>query len=244
MHIGKTITKTNAPAKPNIPVGTVGYLAVFLWSLIMVLVSPSERLPLAAGLSFLVAGVLYREAFRRLLHLRWLILLGILVAINTFWLGEADRQLWRIPFSSEGLIVGLQMALRALVILLAVDGFSSKADITEIAGLLERAGLRGLGFSLGVAFNLLPGLRQSGRNAWNSLRMRGGLRKKRWKGLQYLIVTVISNALRRAEDIALAAEARAFEPECARRIPIQHGKWDLAIGFLCVGVLMVIIFLR
>lgn len=238
MHIGKTITKTNAPAKPTIPVGTIGYLAVFLWLLIMVLVSPSERLPLAAGLSFLVAGVLYREAFRCLLHLRWLILLSILVAINAFWLGEADRQMWRIPFSSEGLMVGFQMALRALVILVAVDGFSSKADIIEIAGLLERAGLRGLGFSLGVAFNLLPGLRQSGTNAWNSLRMRGGLRKKRWKGLQYLIVTVISNALRRAEDIALAAEARAFKPESARRIPVKLGRWDYPVIILCSVVLI------
>ena len=236
MQIGKPIPQTKKVSMKTTPLGTVGYLAVFLWSLGLVLLAPVERLPVAAGLCLFVAGLLYPAAIQRLLRLRWLILLSILVAINAFWLGETDRVLWQIPFSNVGLQTGLQMALRALVILVSVDGFSSSADISEIAGLLERAGLRGLGFSLGVAFNLLPSLHQSGSNAWHSLRMRGGLRQQRWKGLQYLVVTVISNALRRAEEIALAAEARAFRPERARSIPIKIGRWDYAVVITSVIV--------
>jgi len=238
MQIGKFFRRADITTVNTTVLGTTGYLAVFLWSLLLVILTPVERLPYAAGLCLLVAALLYPSAFRRLLRIRWFILLGILVAINAFWLGDTDQTLWRIPYSSNGLTTGLQMALRALVILVAVDGFSSRADISEIAGLLERIGLRGLGFSLGVAFNLLPGLRQSATNAWHSLRMRGGLRRKRWVGLQYLVVTVISNALRRAEDIALAAEARAFRPELARGIPVKPGRWDNPVIILCSFVVI------
>jgi len=119
-----------------------------------------------------------------------------------------------------------------VVILLAVEGLSRSVSIPEIAGLLERTGLRGLGFSVGVAVNLLPALQQSARNAWYSMRMRGGLRRNRWRGVQLLVVTIISNALRRAEEIALAAEARAFSPEHPRKQPLRRGRGD--------GVILVI----
>ena len=105
------------------------------------------------------------------------------------------------------------MALRLWVTLMAVDGFTSAVDIIQVAGLFERLGLHGLGFSLGVAVNLLPGLRQSSTNAWHSLWMRGGLRQQRWRGLQLFLLTTVSGALRRAEETALAAEARAYTPQ-------------------------------
>ena len=73
----------------------------------------------------------------------------------------------------------MQIALRILVVLVAIQGMTSSVDISSVAGLLERAGLHGLGFSVGVALNLLPGLLQSAQNAWRSLWMRGGLRKQR-----------------------------------------------------------------
>jgi len=122
------------------------------------------------------------------------------------------------------------IALRILVVLVAVHGLTGSVDIASIAGLLERAGLHGLGFSVGVAINLLPALQQSALNAWRSLKMRGGFRKQRWRGLRLLAVTVITGALSRAEEIALAAEARAFSPERARSMPVKTGKWDWVIA--------------
>jgi len=130
---------------------------------------------------------------------------------------------------------GLQMACRAIVMLLAVDGFSSSVDVSEVAGLLERLGLTGLGFSVGIALNLLPVLRQSASNAWQSLWMRGGLRQKRWRGLRLYLVTVLSNAIRRAEEIALAAEARAYSPGRLRPWPLRKGSLDWLIILASVG---------
>ena len=137
-----------------------------------------------------------------------------------------DGILWGIPYSTQRLSSAVQMTLRAVVILLAVDGFSSRVEIGEVAGLIERLGLRGLGFSIGVAFNLLPFLRLAATSTWHSLWMRGGLRAKRIRGLQLLFMTVITNALRRGEEIAVAAEARAFTPERSRAIHLRAGRWD------------------
>lgn len=136
------------------------------------------------------------------------------------------------------------MTLRAIVILLAADGLATSMDITEVAGLFERVGLQGLGFSLGVAANLLPNLRQSSTNAWHSLRMRGGMRAQWWRGLQLLLLTVLTNALRRSEDIVLAAEARAFRPDRSRAIPIRIGRldwWLILAGLLSTLTMLLLL---
>lgn len=222
-------------------IGTAGHLAVFGWSLAMMILFSDERTLLAAALCLLVAGMFHPISFRQMLRLRWIFLFGILVLVNGMWMGEADLQLWKISFSSAGLEAGLQMALRAMVILVAVDGFSRSVGISEIAGMLERLGLAGLGFSLGVAFNLLPSLRQISTNTWRSLRMRGGLRRQRWRALQLFLVTVMANGLRRGEEIALAAEARAYTPERSRALPLKYGKLDRAI--LATGLVIILAFL-
>jgi energy-coupling factor transporter transmembrane protein EcfT len=157
---------------------------------------------------------------------RWLVLMGLLALPPVFLLGQVDTVVLGLGLSTEGLLAGLQIAMRFVVVMVAVDGFTSAVDIAAVAGLFERFGLQGLGFCLGVALNLLPSLQQSATNAWRSLWMRGGLRRQRWRGLRLLMVTVVSNALRRAEEVALAAEARAFAPECARPMPIRTGPLD------------------
>jgi energy-coupling factor transporter transmembrane protein EcfT len=221
--------------------GTPGYLVIFLWSLGAMTLTDGTRLLLAAGACLSLAGVLFPGALRALLRLRWLAALGLLALVNALWGGPPDLSVGAISYSSAGLAAGGQMALRALVLLVMVDGFSSSAEISAVAGLLERAGLRGLGFSLGIAVNLLPGLRQASANTWQSLWMRGGLRSRRWRGLQLYAVTVVANALRRAEEIALAAETRAFSPEQARRLPVHRGDWDIWVAVAAGGSLLGII---
>jgi energy-coupling factor transporter transmembrane protein EcfT len=219
-------------------VGALGYLAVFAGSLGMIMFSSANRMILSAILCVLVALVLYPAALRRVLRLRWLFLLGSLVLVNAFWVGEADVRIWGLPLSWAGLEIGVRMALRAAVILVAADGFSSSVDISEVAGLLERLGLSGLGFSLGVAVNLLPSLRETSAIAWRSLRMRGGFRQRRWRALQLLLVTIMANALRRGEEIALAAEARAYSPDHTRTLPLKRGCLD---GWILAGALVVVL---
>lgn len=223
--------------------GTSGYLVVFLWSLALMTLLSGTRLLLAGFLCLAVAAFLFPASLRSLFRPRWLLALGLLVLVNSLWGGAPDRSLGSIAYSTAGFASGIQMALRALVLLVMVDGFASSAEISAVAGLLERLGLHGLGFSLGVAVNLLPGLRQSSMNTWQSLWMRGGLRKRRWRGMQLFSVTVVANALRRAEEIALAAETRAFAPGLARQLPVHSGGLDWAVFVLAGLSLLAIVLL-
>lgn len=223
--------------------GVLSYLSIFALSLSAVTLAPAQRLPWIAGGCLLVALLIYPRAFRGLMRWRWLGMIGLLALPPLFLLGETDRSLLGIPYSSEGLASAIQIALRILVFLVSVQGLTESVDISSIAGLLERAGLRGLGFSVGVAFNLLPALFQSAQNAWHSLWMRGGLRKKRWRALQLFAIVVVANALNRAEEIAIAAEARAFSPEKSLAYPIKKSKLDwliLAFTLLCIGMMVII----
>ena len=232
-------------SKPGKPlVGSLGHLVIFLWSLGVVLLTQLHGGYLLAGACMVFLALIYPSALRRILRPRWLILLGILLVISILFSGgKPDRELWGFPVSTENLIVGVKMTLSAIIILIAADGLAASMDITEVAGLFERAGLQGLGFSLGVAANQLPTLRQSSTNAWHSLRMRGGMRAQWWRGLQLLLLTILTNALRRSEDIVLAAEARAFRPDRSRTAPLRIGRldwWMIPAGLISlVGVFFV-----
>jgi len=221
-------------------VGTPGRLLLFFWSLALVLLAPERWFALAAGLALLANGLLFARAFKRLLRWRWLLFIVLLFLPSLFWAYSPDQSYLGISYSQQGLVLGIQMIVRAIVTLVAVDVFASGVDISEVAGLFERAGLTGLGFSMGVAVNLLPSIRHSGRCAWQSLRMRGGFRRRWLRGGKLLLITVATNAIRRAEEIALAAETRAFTPERARPLPIRRGTYD---WFVVVGVIGSVLFL-
>lgn len=64
-----------------------------------------------------------------------------------------------------------------------------------------------------------------------------------WRGLQLLLLTILTNALHRSEDIVLAAEARAFHPDRSQSAPLRIGRldwWLAAAGLLSVlGVLLI-----
>ena len=229
---------------PRRMIGSLGHLVIFLWSLGVVLLTQMRGGFLLAGICVILLSMLYHSALRHILRPRWLIILGVLLVTSIlFGGGKPDLEVWGFPFSTEGITVGVKMTLSAIVILIAADGLAASMDITEVAGLFERLGLQGLGFSLGVGANMLPNLRQSGMNAWHSLRMRGGMHAQWWRGLQLLLLTVLTNALRRSEDIVLAAEARAFRPDRGRSAPIRIGRldwWLIPVGLLSiVGILLI-----
>ena len=241
----KQAHSTHTSVKSPLPIGSLGHLVIFVWALVMALLPAQERGLFATLLALVTLGTLYPFAIQRLFKPRWMLILLSLFLVSFFFgrvEAEPDWMVWGFQISSINLLNSARMLLRAVTILMAADGLSASVNITEIAGMLERGGLRGLGFSLGVAFNLLPDLRRSSTATWHSLRMRGGLRAQWRHGLQLLLVTILTNSLRHAEEIVLAAEVRAFRPECSRVIPIQAGKWDgwlIVIGALVlVGILL------
>lgn len=235
---------TISASTPKPLIGSLGHLSIFLWALVMVLIPSLTKGIILALFALDVLILIYPIALKRLARPRWLVIFGVLFLVNLFF-GVSDQApdltLLGLSFSSVNILGSLQMTLRAAVILLAADGLSSSVNIIEVAGLLERSGLRGLGFSIGVATNLLPDLRQSGMNAWHSLRMRGGFRSQWWRGAQLLVVTIFSNALRHAEQIVLAAEVRAFRPELSRHSPLRIGALDiwLVAGLTILGIFLI-----
>lgn len=190
------------------------YLAFLLWALVLLAFLPDSRVwvlfpvVLALGLASGRGGLGILKSPRL-----WILLLSML-ALTPFLLGEPDVRLGRIGLSLDGLETGFWMAVRALTLMLAFSVALQPMTVAETVGLFERAGLRGLGFALGVALNLRLVLRDTVESAYHSLRLRGGLRKP-LQALRLFLVTVVANALRYGDDVVKAATARAFDPNAA-----------------------------
>ncbi len=191
---------------------------------------------------FFLAALFYPEAFEVFALRRLWLFAGILVVSMTLLFGQGDWVIGKMTLSREGFSVGLEMALRALTIVVAVAGFAARVSVSELAGLMERSGLKGLGFAFGVAFNVLPMVRATATNAYQAIRMRGGFRRHRFKAMRLLLITVITNSLRQADDIVTAAEARAFSPNRARPLSIARRRGDFALaGALLAAMILLVV---
>ncbi len=191
-------------------------------SLLLALGAVGWRLAAVCALSLALAALVYPAGLAALRRRQFWVLLA-LVALPACLLGDGPRwQAWGVPLSRSGVEAGAQMALRAIVIVVAAHGFARAVSVSELAHMFEQAGLQGLGFALGVAFNLLPLLQDSAAASWHALWLRGGFRRRPWYALRLFLVTVVVNSLRQAEDVVVAAEARAFSTQGAaadRRLP-------------------------
>nr|MBC8191896.1 hypothetical protein [FCB group bacterium] len=150
----------------RIPLGTLGHLVVFSWSLAMVLYSTPENMLWIAGLCILVLLILYPGAWCSVINFRRFILLLLIAVPPVFFLGDVDSIFLGIPYSAIGSISSLHISLRFVVVLIAVEGLTSAVEISVLAYILERFGLKGLGFSMVVAVNLLPSLQKSCTQSW------------------------------------------------------------------------------
>jgi len=216
--------------------GTPGALACLLASLLAAVLWRGWHAALALVLAAALAALFHPSALLVLRSRASWVFLAVLFVSSALWMGTPDLRLGFVGLSREGLAAGTQMVLRALTIFIATHGLSASTSPGELAGLLERVGVKGLGFTVGVAFNLLPALERSAQRTWDTLRMRGGLRRRRRMVLRLATLTVMSNALRRADEIAIAAEVRGFGPEHARPLPLRRGALDLPVILVLLGL--------
>lgn len=206
-----------------------GYVFYFLWTLTLAVTLGSWWV--AAALIYVVITL----PFTAKSDLRddigdwriWVGLSGILI-VTPLVIGEKDLLLPGLPISisTSGLYMGMQMALRALAIVVAVLVFSRNASISELSQLFERLGVRGLGFAFGVAMNVLPIIQSSGRDSFNALRLRGGFKHHRWRAMHLLAINIMVNSLRHGEAIVAAAESRAFDVNRPRQLTIALTRID------------------
>lgn len=156
----------------------------------------------------------------------WFFLLSLVVLSSMAIGGEKDISIAGLKLSSEGILSGLGMAIRAVTIVIATYTFARVASIGGLSTLFARLGVRELGFLLGVALNLLPLVQRTSANALLAVRLRGGFRRNRLKSLQKMALTILVNSLRYSDDIVYAAESRAFGGVQPNTAPIVISKAD------------------
>ena len=188
----------------------------FVFSLVVAVLCRGWSLAIAFGLSLTIAALVYPAGLRLLIRRRtWLLL--TMVVISSTLVGAAPA--WHfgpLGLSQRGAVLGLLMALRALTIIVALTGLVSAVPVDRLGGVFERVGFRGMGFAVGVAFNLLPLIERALATSWQAMRLRGGLRRP-LAAAKLMLVAAVSSSLRCADEVVLAAEARAFSPERAGR---------------------------
>ncbi len=230
-----------------------GYLVFLLWTLLLIGLLPDQRVTLLLGSVLLFALLTGGGGLRPLRRPRFWTLILSALALGPLMLGEKDLAWGWLPCSAlrpcsgqatvlhlsrAGFWMGLWMALRALCLTVAFSVALNALSVSEMARLFETVGLKGLGFALGVALNLLPTLRETATAAYHTLRLRGGFRRRPWQALKLFLVTVIANALRHSDDVVNAAAARAFEPTVRRGEPVRFQRADglLAVVLLSLGL--------
>jgi energy-coupling factor transporter transmembrane protein EcfT len=189
-----------------------GYLLFLVATAVLAVLAAEAKVAMVLGGALLFAALFCREALS--LFRRWQLWLFIIMTLllSPLVIGEKDVSLWGFGVSQDGFWAGLWMSLRALSVALGMNVFGSAVSVPQMAQLFERMGLKGLGFAVGVATNMLPTIRETMGTAYHALRLRGGFRRDRLGALRLLVVTIFASSLRRGDDIVCAAEARAFDP--------------------------------
>ncbi len=227
-----------APQSRRAIFSSFGYLLFFLATVTMSILAAEAKLILVLAGALLFAAFFQSQALK--LKGRWQLWFFVLLSLllSPFIIGEKDITLWGVGFSREGFWAGMWMTLRALSIALAAGVFAGAVSISQMAQLFERMRLKGLGFALGVATNMLPTVYETMETSYQAVRLRGGFRRGRLRTLRLLLVTIIAGSVGRGDDIVCAAEARAFDPTRSQGPPIRMTRADLVLAgvVLLLGV--------
>lgn len=172
------------------------------------------RGPVLLALLAALGGLLWAlhpAALRLVARLRFWLLVLAPPLVGAVFLGPRDLTLGFLRLSRQGLQEGLWLSVRASCLLLIFQLALGSLSVTGLIGLFHSRGLRGLGFALGVAYNMLSTLSETSRIVLGTLRLRGAFRRHPLLALRLFVVAVVSATLRHGEDIVHAATARGFD---------------------------------
>lgn len=106
------------------------------------------------GTYILIIGFLYRHALRRLRKpFFWLQLIIIVILSALFWDVGSENRSW---FSTEGLMVGVEMIFRALFIIVAFSAISVELRNERVRNFIFNVGIGKFYSAVGTAFSALP----------------------------------------------------------------------------------------
>lgn len=219
--------------RPDLPddgrVGVTARVGALVIAIAAAIASSGFRLGVMWGLAWLLAAILHPAGFRVLRHwLLWVILILLVLPPLAVTVPRDVGLPMGMAVSRDAVVLALSMLARSLIIVVAASGFAATVSVRDLTDFLEVGGLRGLGFSLGVAVHALPVARQTWATSARALRLRGGFRRARIRDTMLLGMTVIGNALRHADEVVESAMARGFAPERRRGAPPPRWRSDLA----------------
>ena len=219
-----------------------GYLLFTGWAALMALLVRGWWL-VGLVLVEVAFGIAWSRGGLRLLRRPrfWTFVLST-VALGPFLIGEPDIPLGPLHLSREGFTAGLEMGGRALALTLAFGLGIASLSLSNVVAVFDRLGLRGMGFAVAVAMNLLGMLQEMAAVTLQTIRLRGGKRRP-WLGLRLFLVTTVANTLRYGDEVINAAAMRAFDLNGARPAPLPLRRadlWLLALLAGCTGALLAV----
>jgi len=218
-----------------------GYLLFTAWATLTTILVRGWWLAGLALVEVAFGLVWSRGGLRLLGRPRFWVFVLTAVALGPFLIGEPDVALGPLRLSREGFTAGLEMAGRAFALTLAFGLGIASLSLSDIVALFDRLGLRGLGFAVALALNLLGTLREMAIVTLHTIRLRGGLRRP-WTALRLFLVTTVANVLRYGDEVVNAAAVRAFDPNRGppASLPLRRADlWLLALLVGCTGVLLI-----
>jgi len=197
------------------PIGVYGAITILAGALLLALSMGGAFLLIPLIYAAMVCLLFSREAFRDLRQI--VVLVPVVIVVSTLlWQADyIDPSPMAMATSSPlvaGFIVGVEMSVRAVVTVLAVSVFVRTVKSSDLTYLIESvSGSKSFSFVLGLALNIRPYLERISRDTLNAIKMRGGFRVSNLAiSVRHLMSSTTLKALAKSEDMAYAAEARAF----------------------------------
>jgi energy-coupling factor transport system permease protein len=224
----------------------VKILALFtvFWSIYW-LDHPKALIPV--GVILLIAAHL-SNSWANFYRLRWLLFLIVFITA-IMWVifyrqGQPLFRLGPFPVSRASLAFGLGRGLKLAELIATTILFLSTTRVEEFAYGLAWMGVSyRIGFVVTLAFRLAPLFIDSALDVVAAQKLRGHDFKRggpiaRMRGYVPVMVPVFMGALRRANNMAIALEARGFghanRPTSLIEYPLTQADW---LGLLALGVL-------
>ena len=212
-----------------------GYLLFTVWATVTAVLVKGAWLAGLVLVELTFGLVRNRRGLRLLTRPRFWLFVLMAVALGPFLIGQPDAALGPLRLSRAGFASGLEMAGRACVLMLAFSLGAASLSLSDVIALFDRLGLRGLGFATALALNLVGTLYEMAAVTWQTIRLRGGLRRP-WLALRLFLITTVANTLRYGDEVVNAAMVRAFDPNGGSRpapLPLRRG--DLWLSAILAG---------
>jgi energy-coupling factor transport system permease protein len=177
---------------------------------------------------------------------RFLPLLAILVVMQTLFTRTGIPVLMvekRVLVTSDGLVLGLNMVIRLFVILCSASVMATENSHKVIAALTQMGVPYLFSYMLLMALKFVPSFRTAFVDAITAIQIRGvNLRKvpfgHKLRLYCALVLPVVADAVVKAQDLAIAMEARGFGalPKRTSNVQVNMSRLDWLVTILLIGM--------